>query len=54
MGGSPCELSDELVTWKRRGKGWRMKAFSGTGYLLHVIYSEKRLFLLVSVLATVV
>ena len=28
-GGSPGELSEELVTWKKRKKGWRMNCDVG-------------------------
>ena len=29
MGGSPCELSEELVTQEKRKKGWRMNCDVG-------------------------
>ena len=29
MGGSPGELSEELVTWEKRKKGWRMNCDVG-------------------------
>ena len=29
MGGSPGELSEELVTWEKRKKGWRMNSDVG-------------------------
>ena len=29
MGGSPRELSEELVTWEKRKKGWRMSCDVG-------------------------
>ena len=29
MGGSPGELSEELVTWEKQKKGWRMSCDVG-------------------------
>ena len=29
MGGSPSELSEELVTWEKRKKDWRMNCDVG-------------------------